>query len=534
MNDQKDQKTVREITHKALNSTVLLIAYDAKNTAIGAGSGFVVHGTQIVSNFHVVENAAKACAKLVGQDTFFNIKGIVAIDRENDLVLLDVLDDFEAPPLELADSETVQVSDPVYAVGNPQGFLEGTVSQGIISGFPELYPGAKHIQMTAPISKGSSGGPVLNDEGAVVGISVGSLGKGQLLNFAIPSNCLETLLTEERPANPLLKAVTTEKLTWEESETYHWISRTDPNHGSSSLPRFSTRTNDIHVDPLWGFRHSYRFTLRNQCLEDIRNIRCYVTFFDAMDTKIYRDDVIFPGTLPAGAAKLINFDVDASVSRSTRYEINIVSFDRVKHSEQDNSNSQNLEGVTWFGRWRWTPSTAFGFSLENRCREDIEDLHCQIIFRDENDKQIRLDEVYSGQICAGMAKLINFDIDPNIQGLTLREEIKLVDPENGQNLAGEGITYENIRWSEYAFYTFSLRNELDKDVKNIRCHIFFFSEKIDSDAVKKHIPIDSDVVNFAGSIPSKMTKEVNGTMDLSIADKTKHMHVKIISFEIIE
>ena len=74
-------------------------------------------------------------------------------------------DDFEAPPLELADNETVQVSDPVYAVGNPQGFLEGTVSQGIISGFRELPPGDKHIQMTAPISKGSSGGPVLNNEG---------------------------------------------------------------------------------------------------------------------------------------------------------------------------------------------------------------------------------------------------------------------------------------------------------------------------------------------------------------------------------
>ena len=528
-----NQKTVREITQKALASTVLLVAQDAKDKIIGRGSGFVVHDDQIVSNFHVVEDAAKVYAKLVGKETLFDIKGIIAIDRENDLVLLDVPDDFEAPPLDLADSEAVQVSDPVYVVGNPQGFLEGTVSQGIISGFRELRFGDKHIQMTAPISRGSSGGPVLNDEGTVVGVSVGSLVEGQLLNFAIPSNCLKTLLTEERSANPLLEAVTIGELTWKESETYHWISRIDPNHGSSSLERFPIRTNDIPVKAPWDFEYSYRFSLRNQCLEDISNIRCYVTFFDATDHKIYRDDVVFPGMLPAGAAKLINFDVDARVSRSTRHEIEIVSFDRMRHSEQDNSDSQNLEGVTWFGKWQWTHSTAFGFSLRNQRSEGIKNVHCQIVFKDEDNEQIRMDEVSSGQICAGMAKLINFDIDPNIRLLTLTQDIKLVDPESGQDLMEEGIIYENTRWSEYALYTFSLRNELDKDVKNIRCHIFFFGEKIDSDVVK-HVPIDSDVINFAGPISSEMTKQVNGTIDLSIVKQTKHMQVKIVSFEIIE
>ena len=521
-----NQKTVREITQKALASTVLLVAEDARNKTIGRGSGFVVQGTQIVSNFHVVEDAAKVYAKLVGQDTLFDIKGIIAINRENDLVLLDVPDDFEAPPLNLADSETVQVSDAVYVVGNPQGFLEGTVSEGIISGFRERRVGDKHIQMTAPISSGSSGGPVLNSEGAVVGVSVGSIVEGQLLNFAIPSNCLKTLLTEDRPANPLLGAVTIGKLTWEESETYHWISRIDTNHRSFSVERFPIRTNDIFVKTPWDFQHSYRFSLRNQCLEDIRNIRCYVTFFDATDHKIYRDDVVFPGMLPAGAAKLINFDVDARVSRSTRHEIKIISFDRVKHSEQDDSNSQNLDGITWFGKWQYTHFTAFGFSLRNQRSEDIKNVHCQIVFKDKDDEQIRMDEVSSGQICAGMAKLINFDIDPNIRLLTLTEDIKLVDHESGQDLVEEGIIYENTRWSEYALYTFSLRNELDREVKNICCHIFFFDEE--------HVPIDSDVVNFTESIPSKMTKQINGTIDISITKQIIYIHVNIISFEIIE
>lgn len=464
---------------------------------------------------------------MVGEDTVFvDIKGIIAIDRENDLVLLDVPDDFEAPPLNLADSENVQVSDPVYVVGNPQGFLEGTVSQGIISGFWEPSVGVNRIQMTAPISSGSSGGPVLNDNGTVVGVSLGSLDEGQLLNFAIPSNYLKTLLTEERPENPLLEAVTIGELTWEESETYHWISGIDQNPRSSSMERFPMRTNDIPVDDPWDFKYSYRFSLRNQCLEDIKNIRCYVTFFDTTDRKIYRDDVVFSGMLPAGAAKLINFDVDARVSRYTKPKIEIVSFDRVKHSDQDDHDNQDLAGVTWFGKWQWKASHAFGFSLQNRCSEDIDTVHCEISFKDEDDKQIRMDKLSSGRICAGSEKLINFDIDPNIRWITLKQDIKLVDPETGQNLIEEGIVYENTRWSEYAFYTFSLRNDLDREVKNIRCHIFFFGEK--------HVPIDSDVVNFTGSIPSKMTYQVNGTIDIGIMKQTKYLHVRIVSFETID
>ena len=522
-----NQSNVREITQKALASTVLLVAEDAKEDRIGRGSGFVVHDRQIVSNFHVVEDAAKVYAKLVGKEKRYDIKGIIAIDHENDLVLLDVSDDFEAPPLNLADSDVVQVSDTVYVIGNPQGFLEGTVSQGIISGFRDVGHVDKHIQMTDPISKGSSGGPVINSEGTVVGVSVGSIDKGQLLNFAIPSNCLKTLLAEDQSTNRLLEAVTIGKLTWKDSETYHWISRIDPNHGSFSEEIIPTRTNDIPVDAPWGIMSSYSFSLRNRCLEDIENIRCYVNFFDMMDRKIYRDDVVFPGVIPAGGAKLINFDVDIRVSKGTTHKIEVVSFNRVKNTEQDAFNSQNIEDrITWFGECHWRRSTAFGFSLQNRCSETIENVHCQITFKDENDDQIRMDRIDSGTISAGKAKLINFDIDPNIKLLTRNQDIKLFETETDQILVNEGITYENPRWSEYAFYTFSLRNKCDRDVKNICCNIFFFN--------KNHEPIESDVINFAGPISSKTTKQVNGIINLDVAKQTEEIHVKIIGFDIME
>lgn len=520
-----NQKAIRDITQKALASTVLLDAQDARSGIISTGSGFVVKQNQIVTNFHVVENAARVRAKLVGKDTFYNIKGLLAIDRENDLVLLGTDDDFKAEPLNLADSDAVQISDPIYVVGNPQGFLEGTVSQGIISGVREFRPGNKHIQMTAPISRGSSGGPVLNSEGAVVGVSVGSSRDGQLLNFAIPSNCLNTLLTKKKPANPLLEALTIGKLVWEESSAFHWVSRLEQGVRSSSLERLPHRTNDIPVHSPWGFNRSYRFSLRNQCLESIKNVRCYVSFYNANSEKIYRDDVVFPGVIPAGATKSISFDVDASVktlSASDKFEI--ISFDLAEQSKQDDPGNQNLEGVTWFGGWSWAKSTAFRFSLRNRRSENIDNVHCLVTFKDSENAQIRSDKLDSGQISAGKTKLISFDVDPNVSRLAQHQEIRIEDSEKGQSLEEEGVIYDGLRWLEYAFYTFSLRNQLNEAVRDIRCLLFYAEE---------NMPIDSDIVEFSGVIPAKMTGQVNGAIDLNIMEQTKYAYIRVVDFKAV-
>src|SRR5262249_3421737 len=84
------------------------------------------------------------------------------------------------------------IGDEVYVVGNPEG-LEGTFSQGIISSLR----GNDYIQITAPISHGSSGGPVLNKNGEVIGVAVGLIEEGQNLNFAIPVSKLTQLLNRK-------------------------------------------------------------------------------------------------------------------------------------------------------------------------------------------------------------------------------------------------------------------------------------------------------------------------------------------------
>ena len=157
-----DAQTAQQIAKKAFDSTVLLVMEDSNSQPIGLGSGFFVKPHQIATNLHVVEGATSGYAKLVGQKTKYDIRGISAIDEKRDLVILNV-SAFGKQPLPLDDSDTVLVGETVYAVGNPHG-LEGTFSQGIISSVRTVGTD-KLLQLTAPISPGSSGGPVLNERG---------------------------------------------------------------------------------------------------------------------------------------------------------------------------------------------------------------------------------------------------------------------------------------------------------------------------------------------------------------------------------
>lgn len=196
-----DAQTAQQIAKKAFESTVLLVMQDANGQSVSLGSGFFAAQGKIASNLHVVEGASRGYAKVVGQKDKYDIEGIIGINPDRDLVLLKVSAAF-IPPLSLGNSDAVEVGEPVYAVGNPQG-LEGTFSQGVVSGIRQVGLD-KLLQITAPISPGSSGGPVLNSKGEVIGVSVATFKSGQNLNFAIPSNYLKGLLGSTGTVKPLV------------------------------------------------------------------------------------------------------------------------------------------------------------------------------------------------------------------------------------------------------------------------------------------------------------------------------------------
>src|SRR5207248_758187 len=115
------------------------------------------------------------------------------LDSAHDLAILKA-EGLNAPALPLSDAQNLSIGDKVYAAGNPKG-LEGTFSDGIIS---SLRYSVGRIQFTAAISPGSSGGPVVDEYGHVIGVTVSYLEGGQNLNFAVPTIFLKTLIADVR------------------------------------------------------------------------------------------------------------------------------------------------------------------------------------------------------------------------------------------------------------------------------------------------------------------------------------------------
>ena len=190
------------IAQRTKASTVLLEMKGSGGRS-SQGSGFFVGDGLVATNYHVINGAKTGTAKLVVKQRRFEIQGAVATDKEHDLAIVKVAGLY-APPLPLGNSDHVAEGEIVYAVGNPRGF-EGTFSSGNISsirsqGTPRIRD--KVLQFTAPISRGSSGGAVVNRWGQVIGIVSETRDDGQNLNFAIPVNTLKSLLTQLGPVTP--------------------------------------------------------------------------------------------------------------------------------------------------------------------------------------------------------------------------------------------------------------------------------------------------------------------------------------------
>jgi len=188
------------IAKRASESTVLIVSTDrsGKGVYVYFGSGFAIEPNLIVTNSHVFQDGRLGLVRKIGSDRVPHIiEKVVLRDKENDIVLLYV-PDLDLPSLPIQPSEPV-IGDTVFTMGNPKG-MEGTFSEGLVSALREER-GVRMIQITAPISHGSSGGPVFNIYGEVIGISTSTLSSGQSLNFAVPASAIDALLQRANPNN---------------------------------------------------------------------------------------------------------------------------------------------------------------------------------------------------------------------------------------------------------------------------------------------------------------------------------------------
>lgn len=184
--------STEELFQMASPAVILIEIYDAEGHKRGLGSGFAVSsdGTG-VTNYHVIRGASRATAKF-GDGTFATVSGVVAYDPGHDVAVIKV-QGASPPTLKLGNSDKLRVGDHIVAIGSPLG-LQNTMSEGIVSA---LRMGI--VQMSAPISPGSSGGPVLNTAGEVVAVSVATVTEGQNLNFAVPITWAKRYIGQSPP-----------------------------------------------------------------------------------------------------------------------------------------------------------------------------------------------------------------------------------------------------------------------------------------------------------------------------------------------
>jgi S1-C subfamily serine protease len=164
-----------------------IAVFEDKGVRIATGF-FIDKDGDLVTNFHVIAGAAltRVFARVSSGETL-NLRRLVCWSYDPDLAVMQFAVNEPAPYLALGNPATAQEGQHIVTIGNPEG-LEGTVSEGIISALRGSL-----IQISAPISHGSSGSPVLNESGQVIGVATWINQEGQNLNFAISVNAIRLL-----------------------------------------------------------------------------------------------------------------------------------------------------------------------------------------------------------------------------------------------------------------------------------------------------------------------------------------------------
>lgn len=169
---------------------------DPNGTVVAGGTAFAISADGlIITNFHVVDGGATFTAR-TSQGAEFHAASIASFDQTNDLALLDLKAN-DLPFLELGESDKIPVGTRIVVQGSPLG-LSGTLSEGIISAkrteVDESMPNkGKLLQISAPISPGSSGSPVVDRRGHVIGVATLHRAGGENLNFAVPVESVKSL-----------------------------------------------------------------------------------------------------------------------------------------------------------------------------------------------------------------------------------------------------------------------------------------------------------------------------------------------------
>ena len=188
---------IPEIVLNQKRAVVTIYVNDKDGKRIGTGTGFVIDSNGIIAtNYHVISTCWEDDNTLLVKmenGAYFPLIEIVNFDEDNDVAIFKVSGK-ELPTVKLAKNYKPKQGESIAVIGSPLG-LETTVSDGIVS---SVRGKDGIIQITAPISPGSSGSPVFNSNGEVIGVATFLIEGGQNLNFSIPVKHVENLLKSTR------------------------------------------------------------------------------------------------------------------------------------------------------------------------------------------------------------------------------------------------------------------------------------------------------------------------------------------------
>ena len=187
---EKPTAPVVDLTSEGIRNAIVLI-----ESGNGSGTGFFIAPDKIVTNTHVVAHIGSVSVKSPDKEKDWTIEGVVGFDAKNSLVILKVVG--EGMPLPLADSDAVQGDEAVSIVGYPNGAYKVTKANILY----KIRSSNGWLQMRAATAQESSGGPVLNSEKRVIGVTI-RYGNDSF-GYAIPSNTLKGLLAQSMPVEPL-------------------------------------------------------------------------------------------------------------------------------------------------------------------------------------------------------------------------------------------------------------------------------------------------------------------------------------------
>jgi len=211
--EQAQQATPTPPKWQDIMRAVVVIRGPVGHSKESLGSGFFISADGLVATcYHVVSEVRQASVTLK-DGTVLPVLGLVASDPEADLAILKVgkptdplpFTDVPGPPfkfLPLGPPILPPIGAEVYAIGSPKG-LANTLSKGIVSAHRKMGANLALIQITAPVSPGSSGGPLVSEDGLVVGVIAATMLRAQNINFAIPVSLLRPLVQSAGPPTEL-------------------------------------------------------------------------------------------------------------------------------------------------------------------------------------------------------------------------------------------------------------------------------------------------------------------------------------------